>query len=426
MATSSRRQGEQRAIPAFVGSFISIVMLVGGCRQQNYFDELRDSSTDLPTTIPVDVRASEAPLPDAARSETPPPDATRPEAPPSDALTDLSPPVKQIRSPCLDAMKVIPIADVTDGNTKTIEVKRDDNHATYDMRGVTVLAKPTTHLVDFVDPASLCVTGVSAVAKYPSGFVINWENVKYGSGTFGPYDEGGLHTSYPRSGKTIFDRVYVEAIEDGLMLARVGEGDSTQTWELSHSYLKNVIDDAVENDGFRSGKISNVFSEGTHMFYSERNDQVFAHNIIIEESVIDFGCKPDDRPSVDLVGACPAGTSTQTLLKLREPKLNDPKITINISVRDTIIHHPAISREGRFHTCLPLNKAYENDNVKYEFTYQNVRIVWTNAAAYPCRELPPGVSVTTDPTVYKNARETWLLKHGCKLDGTACEFLRKL
>lgn len=410
MATSSPTH-RKRAFRILVVSLV-LMFPVGACRQQNYFDDPRDSATDA-----HDARGSDGPPSDAARPESQPPDVTRPEASPPDigrpeisppdATTDLGLGGKETYSPCLDAERVISVADVPDDTTKSIQVWDQDNFATYDMRGVTVRAEPNTHLVNFDGPANICVTGVSAIAKYPSGFVVNWDNVKYGDGNFGPYDEGGLHTSYPKSGTTVFDRVYVEGTEDGLMIARISGKDPTERWELRHSYLKNIIDDAVENDGYRSGKVVDVLSEGTHAFYSARNDFQMAHSVLIDKSVISFGCKPDDRSSSYTgAGACPKGTSTQRVFKLGDL---EPAIT----VQDTIIHQPAISREGPDNTCLPSKG-----------TYRNVTIVWTASVPYPCRDLA-GVKVTIDRNVYTNARALWLQRHGCNSDGTGCAFLSR-
>lgn len=308
----------------------------------------------------------------------------------------------EIDSPCLNASTIIKVSDPPDGTLLEIQAKK----ATYDMRGVGVLAVPETHLVDFEYPTDICVTGVAAIAKYPSGFVVNWENVKEGDGNHGPYDEGGLHVSYPRSGTAVFDRVYVEGVEDGLMIAREA-GDSTQRWELNDAYMKNVIDDTIENDGYRSGKVTDILAEGVHMFYSARNDVELPHSVLIDNSVIGFGCKADDRTDTySGAGSCPKGTSTQRMFKLSSLH---PKITI----QNTIIYHPAVSRSGPKSTCLPSDG-----------TYNNVTVVWGAGISYPCSGLS-GVKVTTDVNVYKNARANWLARHGCNSDGTGCAFLRR-
>lgn len=293
------------------------------------------------------------------------------------------------------------------------------NGATYDMRGVTVRAEPIGALIDFSRPQTFCVTGGSAIARYPDGFVVNWPNVKVGDDAgHGPYDEGGFHTSRPQPGTTVFDRVFIEGVEDGLMISRLpkdagqnGDPPSPEYWELRHSYLRNILDDAIENDGFRSGKIIDVLSEGTHMFYSARNthDESF-HTLLIQDSVIGFACKPDPRTDdYHGEGACPEGSSTNFMLKLLRTSM--PEITMS----NTVIHHPAVPRSGRSALCMP-NEGH----------YSNVTVVWTGSIPYPCA-LPPdgGISLTQDITVYERARASWLRRHGCKPDGTDCAFLRR-
>lgn len=402
-----------------IGSFAYLVLLTCGCSREGYSEESWDGSVDLGDASPRDTLRSDM-------VDTGSDGKVGSEAGHSDV--DGKPGPTGGHSPCLDMEKLISVLDVPDGVRKPIRVPNIDT-AAYDMREVTIVAEPTTHLVDFENPANICVTGVSVIAKYPVDFTVNWENVKVGNGANGPYDVGGLHTSYPRSGTTTFDRVYVEGVEDGLMLARRSpctdrrmDGkcmtyDTTQGWELRDSYLKNVIDDAIENDGYRSGRVSNVLSEGTHMFYSARNDQGddLHHTLVIEDSVIDFACKPDARDKLSVKGFCPRGTSTQRVFKLAE----NPKI--RITIKNTIIHQPAYSREGPSFTCLPTRED------GYDVTYDKVTIVWTAGVSYPCSlKDTPGVVMTTDPNTYNSARADWLSKHGCSTDGTGCQFLQKL
>ncbi len=309
-----------------------------------------------------------------------------------------------VHSPCLDAANVVKVTDVADG--MRLVVPGGAKGTSFDLRGVDVRAVPETHLIDFDSPSDICVTGGSAIATYPDGFVVNWDNVKHGTSTFGPYDEGGFHTSHPQSGTTVFDRIYIEGVEDGLMIARLA-GDASQKWELRSSYLKNVLDDSVENDGYRTGKVIDVLAEGVHMFYSARGSSELAHSVLIQDSVIGFGCKRDDRTGqYSGAGACPANMSTQRMFKL---STLEPTITIE----NTIIHHPAVSLDGPSRTCLPASGHYTN-----------VTIVWTAAIKYPCGDLP-GVTVTTNESVYTNARGAWLARHGCNADGTGCAFLRR-
>ncbi len=302
-----------------------------------------------------------------------------------------------VHSKCLDTGNVVVVNDVADG--KLINIKVNNNNISYDMRGVNVKATPVDHLIDFETAGNICVTGGAAIAKYPSSFTVNWENVK------SKYDKGGFHTTHPVSGTTTFDHVYMEAVEDGLTISR-DVGNSTQKWVLSDSYMKNIIDDAIENDGYRSGKVSNVLSEGSHHFYSARNDEERAHSLLIEDSVIGFACKPDPRnDGYTGAGACPRNFSTQKMFKLSSL---EPSITM----RNTVIHYPAIGKTGPKGVCLPSG------------SYSNVTIVWTvKGMAYPC-SAKAGVRVTTDINVYNEARAKWLSQHGCNADGSDCAFLR--
>ncbi len=345
---------------------------------------------------PPDARSA---LPDAevGAPDGAPADAASGDATSSDAATDDGggPPET---SPCLAASQVISLADLPDGERLAIDHPAD--HVTYDLRGVDVRAIPSSHLIDLAYPQIVCITGVSAIAEYPPEFVVNWEAVK------ASYDKGGIHTSHPDTGTTTFDRVYVEGIEDGLMIARLA-GDTTQEWAVSDSYFKNVVDDTIEDDGYRSGEVIDVLAEGVHNFFSARNTPELPYSLLIEDSVIGFACKADPRTDkYHGEGACPDGSSMQRMFKLGD-------MTPEITVRNTVIHYPAVPRSGKVATCLP-------DFV----TYQDVTLVWTGTIDYPCATLPVGVTLSTDQSDYDDARADWLSRHGCASDGSECGFLQ--
>ncbi len=334
-------------------------------------------STPTPTPTPTPI-----PTPTPAPTPTPVPTPT--------------PIADSVYSSCFDAANIVKVANAADG--QRISISPTNTNVTYDMRGVSILAEPTLPLIDFVNPINICVTGGSVVAKYPAGFVMDWTNIKHS------YDVGGFHTTHPQAGTTTFDHIYVEGVEDGLMVARTA-GAADQKWVVSHSYFKNVPDDTIENDGYRSGKVSNILAEGVHHFYSSRNTVELPLTLLIEDSVIGFSCKPDLRnDNYTGPGACPVNTSTQKMFKLGTVK---PDITIN----NTVIYYPFIGKSGPLAMCLPSDGHFSN-----------VKIVWGASIPYPCPALP-GVTMTTDVGVYNTAKSTWLIRHGCT--GSTCAFLNK-
>jgi hypothetical protein len=88
------------------------------------------------------------------------------------------------------------------------------------------------------------------------------------------HDYGGSGVRIENSGPIEYRYVRVHNVEDGVKTREVPEYGNTGSWSVHDSYFTAIRDDAVENDRFEPGSISNSLFDGVFVFYSEQNENV--------------------------------------------------------------------------------------------------------------------------------------------------------
>jgi hypothetical protein len=132
-------------------------------------------------------------------------------------------------------------------------------------------------------------------------------------------------------------------------------------------------------------------------------DSFGTFTIPIRNSLFSIICVADDR----LDGSCGADRSASNLFKW-----SGAADGVTIEMTDSIVRYEARSGNGW------------NAMKFLPGTYRNVIFVWDpeqSGLTYTGPSMPPGVTFTTDTSVWTNAKAKWLQVHGCTSDGN-CTF----
>ena len=170
----------------------------------------------------------------------------------------------------------------------------------------------------------------------------------------------------------------------------VGDG-----WVFEHSYITYNRDDAIENDDLTSGTVRDVLWDGTFVGFSaardgdqpsQSNERILFENVLI---------RLQEMPSAEY------GMDHGQLLKWSSYA---PRPIIRNSV------------------------IFIEDNSAGEWppgtVLENVTLVWDPASgSAPSLNPMPGLTITTDMSVWENARQRWLERHGCTSLGNCTRLL---
>ena len=161
-------------------------------------------------------------------------------------------------------------------------------------------------------------------------------------------------------------------------------------------------DDFIEDDGYMNGEIDDVLVDSTHMFLSQTQDSQCTRtlrNVYIHDSLVHIACMPDGRTDKS-AGGCPLSANglRQTTGQLWKRETWSGAL----HVKNLIALIDGTPASGLRDMDFP--------SAGTGSTYENVIIVWAGVGPYP-RPVPAGVTVTTDHTVWDNARAAWLAAH---------------
>jgi fibronectin type 3 domain-containing protein len=260
---------------------------------------------------------------------------------------------------------------------------------TYDLRGARSIGMPFDTTEPFVmgtklqqQARNLCVLGGEAlgsplVKDMPRPYV----KQKYAGHAM--YVEGVEGHTY------VVDGVRIDQAEDGFM--PLGDG-----FVLRNAYISNARDDCVENDVLSGGLVEDTLFDGCYMGIS-----------VDPGGLLHPGPTEDDKPVV----------LDRILMRLKP--LPDP---VAPRAPDGLEHNriwklaqnipPVIVRDSVF--LVEERGAANNQPFPADFTAENVTLVWLGDGPYPF-QVPPGVTVATDPEIWEQARENWLARHGYPL-----------
>ena len=272
---------------------------------------------------------------------------------------------------------------------------------TFDARNATSTAFPFSTLYPLSFGRSrparrLCLVGGLVVGQQARE--LTWDQVK------ARHDGAGARIA--ADGWYVVDGLRVENVEDGIdPRGREGEfpkgGDG---FVLRNLYFRYIRDDCVENDDIAGGLIEDSLFDGCNTGISERPTQ----------------------GSSQLRHPAPRGealTLRRVLLRLQAmpgPRGHDAttlghgelfkwsRVGNRLVLRDSIFLVEARPNGGR--------SDFPDGTLA-----TNVTVVWLGAGPFPGR-VPPGVTVTRDRSVWDQARERWLRRHGCT-SFTACTAL---
>ncbi len=215
-----------------------------------------------------------------------------------------------------------------------------------------------------------------------------------------------------KEGKTIWDGVRIDNVGDGIRpWHRSSDGDGLREFEVRNVWMTYVRDNCVENDNFAPGLIDDSLFDGCYQFLSMRNpgaDGVLADTVTIQNSLI----RLEEQPG-------PNGTSHDAeghagLFKF-ENSSNGIVLTDNVFLVEACKVNPSTGKDCAHQSTLD-DLGFQDSQTwtpsKLISCSGNV-IVWLGGGDYP-GTLPADedcVTVTTDITVWNNARTRWINTH---------------
>lgn len=223
------------------------------------------------------------------------------------------------------------------------------------------------------------------------------------------------------SGRVVAQNVVIaDSLQDGITIA--GGLPDDVSFELLSSWIANTSDDGIQNDGgkriaaIEDSLIEAKMGLSLRSGRDSRGDSFGSGVVPIRDSLIDIICVADDRPDGsdrrDAAKArrnnCGPGRSTSWAFKWG----GDASAT-KVDVSNTVIRLNGRNRNGWKANQWPPG------------TYRDVTLVWdpaTHGMVYDGPSLPAGVTLTTDRTVWDEAKTKWLTRHGCSEADRTCTF----
>ena len=292
---------------------------------------------------------------------------------------------------CLTQNKVIRLSG---SHTEQVKYSSPGPRTTFDARGGTFTSSPadTLYPIDIAKysaPADLCFVGGTVIGQQSRD--LTWDEVK------DDYSGSGLRIGGNRP--YVVDGLRVDNVADGIrprgtedLYPKDGDG-----FTIRNTYLTYIRDDCVENDDIAGGVIFDSLFDGCYTGISERpssgNEQENhpappGETLVLNHVLLRLQALPGVRKSHD-----PSVLGHGQLFKWSDVA-NTPVVRNSIFLVDTV----------------PSTDSY------FPFppgtTTSNVTIVWGADEPFEW-DVPPGTSVTTDRSVWTDARQEWLDRHGC-------------
>ena len=286
-----------------------------------------------------------------------------------------------------------------------LKVKASAN-STLDFRGVTVRGQggPTDALSVLTVGGfnNVCILGGRFVGKQDPQ-VVPWVvgHATYGAGIL---FKGG-------SGSILVENAVIEnSLQDGINLSGGLPGNTT--FGMRGAWIRNNSDDGIQNDGGKKILFIEDSLIESKMGLSIRPDadanpgNLGSYNIPIRNTLLNIICVADDRPDgSDIRNPAAAKNNNCGPSKAASQafKWSAAAAGIGVAMTDSIIRYEARSRNGWGSMTWPKG------------TYRNVVVVWdprVPGMKYAGPALPPGVTMTTDVSVWTTARNRWLQLHG--------------
>ena len=193
----------------------------------------------------------------------------------------------------------------------------------------------------------------------------------------------------------VWDAVRVRNTHDGLgVYGNFEKGPGTCV--IRNCWLRDVHDDAIENDDWHELLVLDTLVEGTYTFLSCQNhdldDARPDHRITVQDSVIRL------RPF-------PGGFKTRSTDAVHGQIYKSQDNAPALVLRNVVIASERFRDPSGDGPRLPERRGRVRDH------YENVTLVWLGRGRYP-GNVPDGCRVTRDPAVYEGAVQDWKARHG--------------
>ena len=235
-------------------------------------------------------------------------------------------------------------------------------------------------------PARMCVVG-GMIAGYQSR-ALGWEELKH-CDSAAPWDypcsQDG--TAVVLSGRDWYlaDGVRIDNTMDAL-----GGGTPTDRAYYRNIHARYIRDDCIGNDQLRTVVVYDSLFDGCYVGVSQAPSTSVAvdttKSVTLDHVLLRLNRMP---------GGFQADTTEQNHGRFFKWSTSANPMVI----KDSIF----LAEHSRYSDTLDIPRGT---------IASNVTIVWLGAGPYP-GDLVPGVTVTTDRSVWDRARADWLLRHGC-------------
>ena len=286
------------------------------------------------------------------------------------------------------------VTEVPDGTySRDLELEAPALNHTFDLRGAAWQVRPPSEPISPVEVETrdgTCVVGLRVEGLQRRD--LPWDDVKNSDGLQMRTAGSGI------VGRSTIEGLHVRNLGDGLD-TRIN--DRGHHFTARHIYMENIRDDAFENDTCQPIVIEDVLVDGTFVFLASRpgSGNYFKN------------------PST------PVYQISDTLVHVRADLVGDeggngkfwkwPGSSSDCTPRPVLDMRNVVLRID----AVPAS----DDGLVFPpgGSYSNVTLVWAGPGSYP-EDVPGGVTVTTDISVWDDARAAWLDAHGCDANGDSC------
>ena len=189
----------------------------------------------------------------------------------------------------------------------------------------------------------------------------------------------------------VVDGLRADNVEDAFD-PRGGEG-----FEVRNMWTEYVRDDCIENDERRAGLVTDSLFDGCYTFFSEQDDgTVVGESLVFDRVLVHLEPMPGPHGTTD-----PSTLGHGSFFK----KFDDGDRHQPI-IRDSVF----FLEDDCYNGCHDWPPGTTADNVV---------IVWVGAGRFPMSVLP-GMTLTTDRSVWDRAAADWKQRHGCTTIDQPC------
>ena len=189
----------------------------------------------------------------------------------------------------------------------------------------------------------------------------------------------------------VVDGLRADNVEDAFD-PRGGEG-----FEVRNMWTEYIRDDCIENDERRAGLVTDSLFDGCYTFFSEQDDgTVVGESLVFDRVLVHLEPMPGPHGTTD-----PSTLGHGSFFK----KFDDGDRHQPI-IRDSVF----FLEDDCYNGCHDWPPGTTADNVV---------IVWVGAGRFPMSVLP-GMTLTTDRSVWDRAAADWKQRHGCTTIDQPC------